>query len=135
MIKIKIIMIMIHKINKILQRDKNMDKEKLAAKLKMLPLYIIIYLIYFIILGETSIMVKQMTFIPFCITLCFLNFYCWGGYKLIFKYLFKTKICIDNELAALKYILIPILLIETGVFICYPDETFQALSLYTEDSK
>lgn len=80
-----------------------MDKEKLAAKLKMLPLYIIIYLIYFIILGETSIMVKQMTFIPFCITLCFLNFYCWGGYKLIFKYLFKTKIHIDNELAALKY--------------------------------
>lgn len=98
------------------QRNKNMNKEKLAAKLKMLPLYIIIYLIYFIILGETSIMVKQMTFIPFCITLCFLNFYCWGGYKLIFKYLFKTKIRIDNELAALKYILIPILLIETGVF-------------------
>lgn len=117
------------------QRNKNMDKEKLAAKLKMLPLYIIIYLIYFIIFGETSIMVKQMTFIPFCITLCFLNFYCWGGYKLIFKYLFKTKIRIDNELAALKYILIPILLIETGVFICYPDETFQALSIYTEDSK
>lgn len=112
-----------------------MDKEKLAAKLKMLPLYIIIYLIYFIILGETSIMVKQMTFIPFCITLCFLNFYCWGRYKLIFKYLFKTKIRIDNELAALKYILIPILFIETGVFICYPDETFQALSLYTKDSK
>ena len=105
-----------------------MDKEKLAAKLKMLQLYIIIYLIYFIILGETAIMVKQLTFIPFCLTLCFLNFYCWGGYKLIFKYLFKTKIRIDNEL-------LPILFIETGVFICYPNETFQALSLYTEDSK
>lgn len=48
---------------------------------------------------------------------------------LIVAGLFKTKICIDNELAALKYILIPILFIETGVFICYPDETFQALSL------
>lgn len=112
-----------------------MNKEKIAAKLKMLPLYIIIYLIYFIILGETAIMAKRLTFVPFGLTLCFLFFYCWGGYKLIFKYLFKTKIYIDNEAATLKYILIPILLIETGVFICYPDETFQALSQYTEDSK
>ncbi len=40
-----------------------------------------------------------------------------------------------EKLAALKYILLPILFIETGVFICYPDETFQALSLYTENSK
>lgn len=109
-----------------------MEKKVLIIWLKKGFLKIIYWLVSLLIFCSAMILLSLHLIVPFFPVLFLFNFCFWFGYPIFVKQVLKKEwfVCTKDDYLALKYILIPWLIIEIitilVIILCYPDKILQA---------
>ena len=113
--------------------EQNMEKEsvkiikKLVLKMLNCTLFVLILFNVFIVLRLHVI----VTFFPilFLFDFCFLI-----GYPLFLRYVLKRKWfeCTKDDYLCIRYIMLPLIIMELVVLLCYPHETIMAIDFLAE---
>ena len=114
-----------------------MEKEVILKKIKELSLKAITYVICLFILCGLMIILVFHKFGPFFPVLFLFDFCFWFGHPIFVKYVLKRKWyeCTKNDLLALKYILIPSLIMELLVLLYYHKATYFILRTIMESNE
>lgn len=112
-----------------------MEKEVIIQRIKRLSLKLINNFLAFFICFWLIIIVLRLhvivTFFPilFLFDFCFLI-----GYPLFLRYVLKRKWfeCTKDDYLCIRYIMLPLIIMELAVLLCYPHETIMAIDFLAE---
>jgi len=113
-----------------------MEKEAMKEKIRKIALEAITDVICVLIMGGLTIILIFHKFGPFFPVLFLFDFCFWFGHPIFVKYVLKRKWyeCTKNDLLALKYILIPSLIMELLVLLYYYKATYFIITTIIENS-
>ena len=112
-----------------------MEEKSITSRIKKILLKIVNYAIFTLLLFNAIIILELHMIIHFFPVLFLLDFCFIIGYPLFLRYVLKKKWfdCARDDYLALKYIMIPLLILELVVLLCYPHDTNLAINILAED--
>ena len=112
-----------------------MEKEVIIQKIKGLSLKLINNFLAFFICFWLIIIILRLHFMVSFFPVLFLFDFCLlVGYPLFLRYVLKRKWfeCTKDDYLCIKYIMLPLLIMELAVLLCYPHETIMAIDFLAE---
>ena len=113
-----------------------MEKKVVISLMRKVILKIIYWLVSLLIFCNAMIILQLHLIIPFFPVLFLFNFCFWFGYPLFLEYILKKQWfkCTKDDYLALKYILLPWLIMELIVLLYYHKATFFIITTIMENS-
>ena len=110
-----------------------MEKENIEIIKKFL-LKMINCTSFVLILFNAYIILRLHITVPFFPVLFLFDFLLVVGYPLFLRYVLKRKWfeCTKDDYLCIRYIMLPCLIMELAVLLCYPHETIMAIDFFAE---
>lgn len=112
-----------------------MGKEVIIQRIKRLSLKLINnFLAFFICFWLIIIVLRLHRVVPFFPIMFLFDFCFLIGYPLFLRYVLKRKWfeCTKDDYLCIRYIMLPLIIMELAVLLCYPHETIMAIDFLAE---